>query len=602
MFWNKTCEQFSNKLWKPNAEPTMTNYKSRRKSINCDHPFVDFQFYKGELLKDIKFRKPDIIDNSEQKQQLYDKYYETEIIRYNKQLDKRTEALKKAKSKHKQKIKAIKSKKLNEKTIQLEKENLRYKAEIKKHNKKSTNYEKLMENSKNKHENNIEKISANKLKQKLNLLSKEKLRYDKEINGKKCNLDIINQEHDDKVVEILRLVIREDAFIRSRRSKLFLNDDQKELLQNWFSDATEIYNILVDRFHEVYDKYRAEYEDIFEFAKMLRNNKQFPTKKEACRNMFIDEFKKQYDMPHCVIADIIFEFVANVKSNLTCMEDGKKESFRFKYRTLDRDFMVLTIEKHYTSHKGFYPSKFGEIITDLDWSRVDADYKVIYDKYTKNYYVHVPTYIYPKEVVNNRKPVIAMDPGERIFQTGYGLDHFFHIGTTTRDFIKNKLKKIDAINSKCDLGFIKKHKCQRYCKRIHKKINNVVKELHYKLITYLCKNYDNIMTTTFTSRNVSSKDGNLNKWSKRVLGKLSHSRFKQRLFDKCQEYGCRYLEVDESYTSKTCSVCGTQNNVGSDRIYNCKVCDSSINRDVNGAINILIKNHKLIIEKGRRSE
>ena len=113
MFWNKTCEQFSNKLWKPNAEPTMTNYKSRRKSINCDHPFVDFQFYKGELLKDIKFRKPDIIDNNEQKQQLYDKHYETEIIRYNKQLDKRTEALKKAKSKHKQKIKAIKFKKLN---------------------------------------------------------------------------------------------------------------------------------------------------------------------------------------------------------------------------------------------------------------------------------------------------------------------------------------------------------------------------------------------------------------------------------------------------------------------------------------------------------
>jgi len=48
--------------------------------------------------------------------------------------------------------------------------------------------------------------------------------------------------------------------------------------------------------------------------------------------------------------------------------------------------------------------------------------------------------------------------------------------------------------------------------------------------------------------------------------------------------------VSEAYTSKTCTRCGVLNNIGSNEIYHCKECDLVIDRDINGARNILLKN------------
>ena len=46
-------------------------------------------------------------------------------------------------------------------------------------------------------------------------------------------------------------------------------------------------------------------------------------------------------------------------------------------------------------------------------------------------------------------------------------------------------------------------------------------------------------------------------------------------------------------TSKTCSCCGKLNyNLGSSEVFVCKECEMRIDRDVNGARNILIKNIK----------
>jgi transposase len=46
----------------------------------------------------------------------------------------------------------------------------------------------------------------------------------------------------------------------------------------------------------------------------------------------------------------------------------------------------------------------------------------------------------------------------------------------------------------------------------------------------------------------------------------------------------------EEYTSKTCGRCGELNNVGKSEIYRCSKCLLVIDRDINGARNILIKN------------
>jgi len=71
----------------------------------------------------------------------------------------------------------------------------------------------------------------------------------------------------------------------------------------------------------------------------------------------------------------------------------------------------------------------------------------------------------------------------------------------------------------------------------------------------------------------------------------SHYRFRQRLLQKSREYPwCKIIETTEEYTSKTCGNCGTiKNNLGGNKVFKCSCCKVKIDRDFNGARNILIK-------------
>jgi len=67
--------------------------------------------------------------------------------------------------------------------------------------------------------------------------------------------------------------------------------------------------------------------------------------------------------------------------------------------------------------------------------------------------------------------------------------------------------------------------------------------------------------------------------------------FKQKLGAKCEQYGIRYVEVNEAYTSQTCSVCGVRRKKYRKYrgLYVCGDCGTVRNADVTGAINILKK-------------
>jgi transposase len=81
-----------------------------------------------------------------------------------------------------------------------------------------------------------------------------------------------------------------------------------------------------------------------------------------------------------------------------------------------------------------------------------------------------------------------------------------------------------------------------------------------------------------------------------VLQALRHYSFRQHLINKCEEYGCKINVVTEEYTSKTCGNCGYLSENYTNRIKYCSNCKLKINRDINGARNILIKNIDLVIK------
>lgn len=75
----------------------------------------------------------------------------------------------------------------------------------------------------------------------------------------------------------------------------------------------------------------------------------------------------------------------------------------------------------------------------------------------------------------------------------------------------------------------------------------------------------------------------LSPMSKRVGYQLSFYRFRERLRSACEARGVGYRVVNEMYTSKTCSGCGSyQGDLGGRKVYECASCGQVMDRDVNG--------------------
>jgi putative transposase len=75
---------------------------------------------------------------------------------------------------------------------------------------------------------------------------------------------------------------------------------------------------------------------------------------------------------------------------------------------------------------------------------------------------------------------------------------------------------------------------------------------------------------------------------KRIASSLRFYEFIQKLKFKCNEYNVNLTLVDESYTSKICSFCKQITTINNNRQLNCS-CNLSLDRDINGCINILLK-------------
>jgi putative transposase len=245
-----------------------------------------------------------------------------------------------------------------------------------------------------------------------------------------------------------------------------------------------------------------------------------------------------------------------------------------------------------------------QIIKKLELST----FKISKDK-TGKYFLIIPKTIDKREDIQNRKPIISLDPGVRTFHTGYdptGL--ILESGSLIKpklDNICNKIAVIDEkINSKPPSKSKRKlikHKAKR-----HQKMKNIVENMHNQLASYLTKNYNSIVVPQLPVKKLvrkaketcddqasshEVKRRNINSKTSNILVNLSFYRFIEKLKGLCDFRKVILHIVDESYTSKTCGRCGfIKDNLGGNKVYKCDECSLEIGRDHNGARNILLKN------------
>jgi putative transposase len=236
-------------------------------------------------------------------------------------------------------------------------------------------------------------------------------------------------------------------------------------------------------------------------------------------------------------------------------------------------------------------------------------------------------YIFPIPLGENQAPeqelekggggVVSVDPGVRCFATLYDpqnrtvtnwgdgdVDKLYQLHyklDRLQAMLNSNVPKTRPMNKQKQRPTIwpqwKVRKRQRYQWRresamLWRRIRALVDEAHKKLATYLCSSYDTIILPEFaTQRMISRGHRNIGPKTARAMCSWAHYRFRQRLLDKAREYpGCHVLLCDESYTSKTCGACGSvHSRLGGSKRFVCPSCTASLDRDANGARNILLR-------------
>lgn len=304
----------------------------------------------------------------------------------------------------------------------------------------------------------------------------------------------------------------------------------------------------------------------------------------------MDNFSKKYGRKRIILADSIIHTFREAFTNLTTgyikIKLGQIKRFRLKKRKNSRNIKTIFI-----SEKGF-SSKYNTIFksclgphlnTSESIKNIKTTCRFQYNKKTNKFMLFVPI----EENINmtlEKEEFCSLDPGMRTFQTLYSKTNCYDIGTNVTPKIRSILNKIENKKKYKDEKWYKK-----YSNRLYQKITNLIDDLHWKTSKFLVTNYNNIIVGNMSSSNIVKNTKNLPKKLRPIMNLLKHYQFRERLKFKAEQYGSHVVEQDESYTSKTCGGCGKLNQkLGAKKQFKCE-CGFELDRDLNGARNIMIK-------------
>ncbi|NER01669.1 MAG: transposase [Okeania sp. SIO3C4] len=188
--------------------------------------------------------------------------------------------------------------------------------------------------------------------------------------------------------------------------------------------------------------------------------------------------------------------------------------------------------------------------------------------------------------------VIALDPGNRTFLTGFDGENILEIGKGDIGRINRLCSHLDNLISRMSSSSKRqRYKMRKAADRMRAKIQAIVKDLHNKTTSLLVNSYKLIFLPTFETSNMVLKQARkINRKSVRNMLSWSHYKFAQHLIQASNRKGVLVVRCNESYTSKTCSNCGHVHYLlGGSKVFKCPECKAVIPRDINGARNIMIR-------------
>jgi IS605 OrfB family transposase len=406
------------------------------------------------------------------------------------------------------------------------------------------------------------------------------------------------------------------VYHKTIKVELHLTPKQKFIFNNWFNAYTIMYNQAVThiKYHKrLYGWYNTDFNKVrdelhnekwctIKSSYQLNNNNKQSFLKYGYGNIDVKDNVNKYEFcdnsKNLVKTHMLDEAIqtacSNFKSALTNKAIRYIKSFRIRHLKINRKNRILKIEQQYFTGNSICHNILGDIFATyngdkFDLKRVRTTYKsdclFKHDSETGKYMLYIPT---EKMTMQNKnvKEFISFDPGFRTFLTGISEDEVVQIGNNLSDTIMNKLKLKEKVEKIED-----NQKRKRKLKRISERLGNIVDDMHWKAIKYITSKYRNVLVGNLSTKSIISKTNTIHSpMYKEMIQRSKLYVFRQRLEYKCHSKSIKYKMVNESYTSKMCSVCGEiDDNLGSSKIYSCASCGMRMDRDINGARNIYYK-------------
>ena len=303
-----------------------------------------------------------------------------------------------------------------------------------------------------------------------------------------------------------------------------------------------------------------------------------------------------YDLRDEAMADLLEAYRTNFAAG--------RAHFDIKFRSRKDKSQSLRIRaKHWNRRSGQYASILNVWMLRAERvlpQTIPCDARLIRTRLGR-YNVCLPQPLVPRTESQGppdpeRHCTIALDPGVRTFVTGYDPDgRVVEWGRGDIGRICRMCSYYDRLQGKIMVPTTRKrsrYRMRRAGRRIQERIRNLVDEMHRKLALWLCRSYRVILLPKFETQQMVPRAGRrIRSKTARSMLTWSHFRFRQCLVNKAREFPhCRVILCTEEYTSKTCGACGhLHQRLGGNKIFRCPVCHLVVDRDVNGARNILIK-------------
>jgi putative transposase len=336
--------------------------------------------------------------------------------------------------------------------------------------------------------------------------------------------------------------------------------------------------------------------------KYLKNIKILPTFYDLRKILKSKMNFKQ--IPSHTIDYAIKDCLANYKTCHENLKNGLITDFNIRYKKKYKNNLYITFEPNCLSvDSNLCKTILGIWQNKNDFVDVKNTFKIAYNKITGLFWLSAPgdfqTYYSSKQDANleslkhqdskKRDEICSIDLGEKNFAYCFTSTGTKRYGIMIRDEI---LKKVDKYEKLCSKQGQNKdnleiqEKCSRRKRLINMKIRNQIKDFHNKVALDIVRNYKVIICGKISTRSIVRQKMSPN--VKKMIMKLSFYKFMQHLEFKAKEYNCHFRLVSEYMTSKTCHNCDkVKLDLKNDNVFNCNHCKKLIERDLNGAVNIL---------------